>query len=301
MLKLQIFVFICTLILAVVYAQETPQSCSTFGYEILAARLDSLETAIVKSQLKSTETAQNLRSDVLQIARDIQNMHKILDETSDIKTAIPASCDEVQKKSSDVYMIDTSRGIRKPFQVFCDQEFEGGGWTVFQNRYNGDVDFYRSWNEYKDGFGSLDGDFWLGLENIHQITYAGPYELAVVVENFMGEIATARYSSFALAGEAEFYKLAKLGSYNGTAGDSLSYHVNSKFSTFDNDNDENPNNCAVTYIGAWWYKSCHYSNLNSRYLPAGASFEPNKLIIWSKWKGDSEMLKKTRMMVRRTK
>ena len=33
---------------------------------------------------------------------------------------------------------------------------------VFQRRFSGDVNFSRNWDEYKQGFGYLDGDFWLG-------------------------------------------------------------------------------------------------------------------------------------------
>lgn len=48
-------------------------------------------------------------------------------------------------------------------------------------------------------------------------------------------------------------------------GDSMSYHSGSVFSARDRD----PNNllisCAVSYRGAWWYKNCHYANLNGLY------------------------------------
>lgn len=55
------------------------------------------------------------------------------------------------------------------FEVYCEQKLYAGGWVVIQNRFNGSVDFYRNWTEYKNGFGDLNGEFWLGLDKIHAV------------------------------------------------------------------------------------------------------------------------------------
>ena len=39
----------------------------------------------------------------------------------------------------------------KDIQVFCDMK--NGGWTVIMRRSDGSIDFFKDWNQYKNGFG----------------------------------------------------------------------------------------------------------------------------------------------------
>lgn len=81
-------------------------------------------------------------------------------------------------------------------------------------------------------------------------------------------------------------------------GDSLSYHSGQKFSTFDRDQDLYVQNCAALSSGAWWFKSCHFSNLNGFYL-GGPHLSYANGINWYQWKGFYYSLKRSEMKIRR--
>jgi ficolin len=49
------------------------------------------------------------------------------------------------------------------------------GWTVIQRRVDGRENFSRDWDDYKEGFGNLQDEFWLGNEKIHQLTLQGEF------------------------------------------------------------------------------------------------------------------------------
>ena len=81
----------------------------------------------------------------------------------------------------------------------------------------------------------------------------------------------------------------------GTAGDSLGYHRGMFFTTKDRDNDKYSGNCASSYKGAWWYNSCHFSNLNGLYL--NGKNDP-KGVDWRRWKNTYYSVKKSEMKIR---
>ena len=134
------------------------------------------------------------------------------------------SCSKLIKfgfTSSGVYTIIPDGG--KSIQVFCDMTTDGGGWTVFQRRLDGSVDFYLDWESYKNGFGDLKGEFWLGNDNLYCLTATDDVILRVDLEDFDGNKTYAEYTTFNVADEVDKYRLL-IGGYNGTAGDSMAHH-----------------------------------------------------------------------------
>ena len=115
-------------------------------------------------------------------------------------------------KADGVYSIDPD-GLGA-FNVSCDMETNGGGWTVFQRRMDGSVDFYRRWNDYKEGFGDLHGEFWLGLDKINRLTRSTRNVLRVDLEDFQKNKSYAKYSRFLVASEIHVYTLV-IGGYSG--------------------------------------------------------------------------------------
>ncbi|XP_058631863.1 tenascin isoform X2 [Onychostoma macrolepis] len=194
--------------------------------------------------------------------------------------------------SSGPYTIYISGDEKQPVQVYCDMSTDGGGWMVFLRRQSGKMDFYRNWRNYSAGFGDTNDEFWLGLSNLHKITSAGQYELRVDLQDGQ-ESVFAVYDKFFIADPRSRYKI-QIGAYSGTAGDSLSYHQNRPFSTYDNDNDIAVTNCALSYKGAFWYKNCHRVNLMGKYGDSSHS----KGINWFHWKGHEHSIPFAEMKIR---
>ncbi|XP_077140726.1 ficolin-1-B-like isoform X1 [Ranitomeya variabilis] len=184
-----------------------------------------------------------------------------------------------------------------PLTVLCDMERDGGGWTVFQRRMDGSVDFFRDWNDYKTGFGHQNSEFWLGNDNLHRLTYSGKFHLRVDFTDFSNNHTFALYRDFSISSEEQNYTLSSVQFLEGSAGDSLAHHRNNKFSTKDRDNDNVKHNCAQSYRGGWWYNACHDSNLNGLYLRGNHSSYANG-VNWLKGRGHHYSYQVTEMKIR---
>ncbi|XP_041856646.1 angiopoietin-related protein 2b isoform X2 [Melanotaenia boesemani] len=199
--------------------------------------------------------------------------------------------------TSGMYLVKPENANRL-MQVWCDQRHDPGGWTVIQRRVDGSVNFFRNWEIYKQGFGNIDGEYWLGLENIYWLTNQGNYKLLVTLEDWSGRKVFAEYASFRVEPESDFYKL-RVGRYHGNAGDSLTWHNGKQFTTLDRDHDAYTGNCAHYQKGGWWYNSCAHSNLNGVWYRGGhyrSRYQDG--VYWAEFRGGAYSLKKVVMMIR---
>ncbi|XP_071836180.1 uncharacterized protein [Apostichopus japonicus] len=138
------------------------------------------------------------------------------------------------------------------FEVYC--EMSNGGWTILQRRTSSSVNFYRKWNEYKNGFGIPTGDHWIGNDKIYKLTNQNSYQLLVENTNKEGSTYHSRYGSFRISNERDKYRLS-LGGYNGNAGNNaMGANSGHRFSTHNEDNDGSSTfDCAEKHRGGWWY------------------------------------------------
>ncbi|XP_029469403.1 fibrinogen-like protein 1-like protein [Rhinatrema bivittatum] len=196
-------------------------------------------------------------------------MSAILNYSPKNSVVYPEDCAEIPwGRQSGLYIIQPAVGHR--LVVHCDMKKSGGGWTVIQrNSYNSKTNWNVPWESYKQGFGSPQGDHWLGNQPVHLLTSQKLYKVRFVLRDAIGVERFADYDSFSLEGELGCFRL-RLGKYSGTAGDALTtdenhaMHDNMKFSTYDRDNDRAIGNCAARAGGGWWYDNCRFANLNTK-------------------------------------
>ncbi|XP_016981107.1 fibrinogen-like protein 1 [Drosophila rhopaloa] len=230
----------------------------------------------LQNKLKISEGQTKSKEDILKVKEeDLKNRDE---QISTLTTQIQALENTKSELSSQLSEYQIKLREMEPFKVSCASSPRG--WTVIQRRIDGSVNFNRTWNDYKSGFGNVSGEFFIGLEKLHRMTEARPHELYIKLGMVNGSTSYARYDDFKIGSEKENYKLKNLGKYSGEAGDSLTYSKNQKFSTFDRDNGNIFDfNCAFR-DGAWWHKYCPHSMLNGKYFKDGKG---RGGIHWNSW------------------
>ena len=182
------------------------------------------------------------------------------------------------------------------------------GWIIINQRLGYTFNWELLWDDYKAGFGSINADFWLGLEKVHLLTNCQPYRLRVEVQQKNTELwFSAEYWSFKIGDEYWSFQIGdefndqyrlELSGYSGDAGDSLQYegdfngnghfgyyfHNGMKFSTHDQDNDEYGGyNCALSRGSGWWYNQCFWACLTcSEYYNQWATLPSNSYVVNSR-------------------
>ncbi|VDM78232.1 unnamed protein product, partial [Strongylus vulgaris] len=151
------------------------------------------------------------------------------------------------------------------YNVYCNMD-NGGGWTVFQSRVNGNESYWdRKWMEYKNGFitdrMSRSSNFWLGLELLHQLT-AKDDDVTLRIEmrgdrtpgtSKPNEYWFNEYTKFQVGDDSSNYRLINMyldwedNTGNASTGwYDFTYSIGASFSTVDKINDPQPD-CVTKY------------------------------------------------------
>ncbi|XP_041674586.1 angiopoietin-related protein 6-like [Drosophila eugracilis] len=169
------------------------------------------------------------------------------EEDSEESLGLPTSCMD----------IPNAQGVKrikvpgaKSFEVLCDSEILGHGWTLILHNQGGE-NFNRNWTEYKNGFGEV--SFFWGLEALYLMTRSQPHELFITAGFEDNSTISNHFDNFIIGGESDGYRLKSVGKPSNDGLLFIKAQVNSKFSTFDRNNVGTETNLAVKNKGGWWF------------------------------------------------
>ncbi|XP_033955313.1 angiopoietin-related protein 5 [Pseudochaenichthys georgianus] len=272
---------------------------------------------ILSSQVTELTTkVQTLNSEVQRSNTEMYSIKPVQShgrDCSDIKDNLMSV---VPKIPSGIYIVHPEN-TDSSFEVFCEMDYMGGGWTVMQRRIDGLTDFKRPWADYADGFGHLAGEHWLGLKKVFHIVNQKEtrFQLQVALVSQDDVTSYASYDDFHLDSETQFFSI-HLGRYSGSAGDAFRGYDQdlnqdtAPFSASDVDNDGcNPScsfdnrtveSCSAQHNNTgWWFNQCGLANLNGS--PEDTEQSQRTHILWDTWRqsGVPHTIKSVTMKIRR--
>lgn len=168
----------------------------------------------------------------------------------------PTSCEQIYNKNTklpngvyNIYLDESDRATK----VYC--EMRKGGWTRIMNRVqNVTYEFDKTWIEYVDGFGSIEGNYWMGLRNMQIITALKSTKVRIELWNNYEDEDYLEYESFYLNPESDKFRLTISAFTRGTLNDSFNTQNSMPFATRDKDT---VSGCSKSIRAGWWFKNCY--------------------------------------------
>jgi len=103
--------------------------------------------------------------------------------------------------------------------VFCPisrDDHEHNQWLIIQNRQSNNINFNRTWIEYRRGFGNIVNqiNFWIGNENLYWLTNNYQCRLRIELTDWHNETRIGTYELFRISNKNDDYRI-QIDGYNG--------------------------------------------------------------------------------------
>ncbi|CAH1790293.1 unnamed protein product [Owenia fusiformis] len=244
-------------------------------------------TAISAHELCTTD-------DIERLSREMSQLREEIGACKD-KGSVDTDVNDCTSQKNGIAKITRQNG--RKFDALCKNE-----WLIVLNRFDGSVNFNKGWDTYKSGLGDVDGEYFIGLENLVGVLKQGKYKLRVELTTWPDDGSKTKYADygkFDVGDESENYRLT-VGEYSGTAGDSIYSMVNRdahlwtlngfEFTTYDRDNDNyfggncaNWKNANGKSSGPMWFNHCSVARFFAPYMKNSRCKDRWNCIVWYFW------------------
>ena len=159
----------------------------------------------------------------------IQSTHltsNVSQSTNSIRSATASSASEncscstviAPRRNQTTRCLQIRVGSETIENVFCpiNGKWDNQAWFPIQQRQSSWIDFNRTWNEYRRGFGNVTHriDFWIGNENLYWLTHTYSCRLRIELTDWYNETRRATYEIFHVTNQGDGYRL-QLKNYHG--------------------------------------------------------------------------------------
>ncbi|CAH1785550.1 unnamed protein product, partial [Owenia fusiformis] len=145
-----------------------------------------------------------------------QQMKKLVETCqTGLDDQVSRIAEDCSRHSDGAHTITTKNG--RFFLARCE-----AGWLILAHRFDGSVDFNLDWAAYKQGFGDIMKEHFIGMDSIVSVLQQKRYKARFELTTWENETRYAEYKTFNINDENDKYRL-NIDGYSGTAGDSTDW------------------------------------------------------------------------------